>query len=100
MKVAWVKEAAGERFPGLTLQTHLYEVAVSRDRAAAAADIGRRWRLSTETVLDSPAFLIGDPGFMCEELQRRRDTFGISLWTIGVEALDRLAPVVHQLTGK
>ncbi len=41
--------------------------------------------------------LWGDADAMCEQLERRRDTLGISYWTVPAAFAEHLAPVVSQL---
>ena len=41
----------------------------------------------------------GTPDEICEELQRRRDAFGISYITVPDNAFEAFAPVVAKLTG-
>ena len=36
----------------------------------------------------------------CEELERRRERYGISYVTVGDNAIDAFAPVVARLAGK
>ena len=46
-----------------------------------------------------PHGLFGEVPEICEELQRRRELYGISYVTVGAEARDAFAPVVAELSG-
>ena len=50
-------------------------------------------------VLQTPHFLIGTVGQIIEDLQARRERFGISYVVVPDEATQSLAPVVERLTG-
>jgi hypothetical protein len=44
--------------------------------------------------------LTGTPDEMCATLLRRRETLGISYYTVSDELADELAPVVERLAGR
>ena len=44
--------------------------------------------------------LWGDADAMCEQLERRRETLGISYWTVPAAFAEHLAPVVSKLRGR
>ena len=46
-----------------------------------------------------PHGLFGSVDEVCEELQRRREAYGISYITVGDAARDAFAPVVAKLAG-
>ena len=56
--------------------------------------------LSKDEMLRHPHGLFGTPDAICEELERRREQYGISYITIGDNAIDAFAPVVARLGGK
>ena len=53
-KVRWVREGAGARFDALEINTLIQVVALSEDRATAAATIARTFSLSPEAVSTAP----------------------------------------------
>jgi probable F420-dependent oxidoreductase len=99
-RVEWIREAAGERFDELELHTSLVKVVRTRDRAGAAADVGRSYGLSAEQVLRSPHFLLGEPAEMVDDLLERRERLGISYLTLsggdapGGNAIESLREVI------
>ena len=51
-------------------------------------------------MLAHPHALFGSVDGICEELERRRECFGISYVTVGAEAMEAFAPVVARLDGQ
>jgi hypothetical protein len=51
-------------------------------------------------VSEHPHALFGDVNSICDELERRRDAFGISYITIGEDAMEAFAAVVSNMAGK
>ena len=60
-----------------------------------------RWpQLSPEEILQSPYVLIGTVDQMVEDLQVRRERWGISYYVIFEPYMDAFAPVVARLAGR
>jgi probable F420-dependent oxidoreductase len=100
--VRLVREAAGDdRFAELELNALIQRVIVTDDRHRAAGELTNRWtQLSAEEILQSPYVLIGTVEQMIEDLEARRERWGISYWVIFGLYVDALAPVVARLAGK
>jgi probable F420-dependent oxidoreductase len=108
-QVAWVREAAGPRFPGLELETVVVAVRVTEDRQHGAEEIAAEIAnmpvpsvedLPTAAhILASPAYLVGTVEQMVEDLQARRERYGISYISVFGDYVDTLSPVVARLTG-
>jgi len=99
-KLAWVREAAGPRFPSLELEIGAYFTFVTDAPGPIAGGMGKALGLSADELLRHPHALLGSPDAICEELARRREEYGISYVTVGDAALDSFAPVVARLAGK
>ncbi len=99
-KVAWVREAAGERFDSLELEIGAYMTFVTDDANGMATAMGGAMGLEPEAMLAHPHALIGSVDGICEELERRRETFGISYVTVPDNVIDAFAPVVAKLAGR
>jgi probable F420-dependent oxidoreductase len=109
-KVRWIREAAGERWAELELNTLIQQVKVTCNRGQAAEEVlaayadwppdiivnvpGRG-----EEILDAPYCLIGTVGHIVEQLQERRERWGISYITVHGGHIDTLAPVIDKLAG-
>jgi probable F420-dependent oxidoreductase len=96
-KIGWLREAASERFSDLELNINL--LAVGRE---VARWLVARLGLDPEQLARSGALsvLLGTPDEMCEQLQRRRESLGISYLMVSEELMEGLAPVVERLAGR
>ena len=101
-RVQLVRNVAGEdRYPKLELNALVQRVIVTNDRRAAAKELMRRWtQLSQDEILHAPYVLVGTVDQMVQDLQARRERWGISYYSIHEPYLDAFAPVVAQLTGR
>ena len=105
-KIRWIREAAGDRFGELELNTYPTggpTVITSNARAEAhrRADRIRAQtgvELTVEEILDSPHVFIGSLKDLTRKFADLRERFGISSFLI--DDLDALAPVVEELTGR
>jgi probable F420-dependent oxidoreductase len=98
-RIQWVREAAGERFDRLELNTIVFNVTITDDRQQAAEAVARQWGVTPEHILNSIHFLIGTVDEMCDDVQRWREQYGISYIGTVQENIDTLAPVVARLAG-
>lgn len=104
-KIAWIREAAGDRFDGLELNVYPTGTGpIVTDRARkTAADVldGIRVRTGVEVSVDeflaSPHVFIGSVDGLAAKLTELRDRPGISSFMVG--DVDTLAPVVERLAG-
>ena len=99
-KIAWVREAAGERFPEIELNAVVSDVVPTIDTAGEAARLADRYGVSPTEILDSPLILVGSIDEMVERLLERRERFGISYLVVTEPNMDALAPVVARLAGR
>ena len=99
-KVDWVRAAAGSRNESLEIEIGAYFTFVGDAVAGIAEQMAKGLGLSTEDMLAHPHALFGSVDGICEELQRRRERFGISYLTVGAEAIEAFAPVVARLDGQ
>ena len=99
-KVGWVREAAGDRFDAIELNSLVFVTQVTDDRLSVAAGIAQGFGTTAEALLDSPHTLIGSVEQLVDDLEARRARFGISYVTIFEPALEAFAPVVARLAGR
>ena len=99
-KVGWIREAAGERFDALELQTSVFALIVTDYRQQVAERMGANFHLTAEQVLDLTHTLVGTVDQLCEVLLLRRERYGISYITILDKDMEAFAPVVARLAGK
>ena len=98
-KVAWVREAAGDRFEDLELNALIGFVMETDDAKGLAEGMAPAFGIEPADALHVPLALVGTLDEMAEELQWRREEYGISYWSIESEAWETLAPVVSKLAG-
>ncbi len=98
-KVAWVRAAAGERADAIELEIGAYFTFATPRADAILGGMARAFGLTPAALRSHPHALFGEPSALCDELERRRETYGISYVTVGDDALDAFAPVVARLSG-
>ena len=81
-KIGWVKEAAGDRFADLELNSLIGFVMVTDDAQGLAGQMGPAFGIDAGDALHVPLALIGTLDEMAEELEWRRAEYGISYWSI------------------
>jgi probable F420-dependent oxidoreductase len=96
-KLAWIRAAAGDRFDDLELQVRVHVAAITDDRDDLAAAMGPALGLSPEAALASPHALAGTVDQVVEQLQERRERWGISYIGLSAASLDEMAPVIARL---
>ena len=99
-KLAWVKEAAGDRFDDLELNALIGFAIVTDDAAGLAAQMAPAFGIDPADALHVPVALAGTLDEMAEELRWRREEYGISYWSIESDAWETLGPVVSALAGQ
>ena len=98
-KLAWIKEAAGDRLSQIELGVTIFVANVTDDRDVVAGAMAAGLGAEPKDVLDMPHFLIGTIEQIVEDLVARRERYGISYVVVPGEAAESLAPVVERLTG-
>jgi hypothetical protein len=97
--VAWVREAAGERFDDLELNALIGFVMITDGAAGVAEAMAPHFGISPDDALHIPLALLGTLDEMAEELEWRRAEYGISYWSIEADSWEALGPVVSKLSG-
>ena len=98
-KLGWIREAAGDRVSEIELMATVFVANVTDDRESVATAMAAGFGSEPRDVLDMPHFLIGTIEQMVEDLQLRRERYGISHFVLPDSAAESLAPVVERLTG-
>ena len=107
-KMAWIRDAAGDRFDGLRFNAPLMDVLIGPDRRALAqakldeirSDKGflaYTAELTVDDLLESPYFLVGTVGDIVEHLQACHEQYGLSSWSQLGRISAELAPVIEAL---
>jgi probable F420-dependent oxidoreductase len=99
-KLNWIREGAGERFEQLEIEIGAYFTFVMDDPSEPLAGMAQAFGYSEDEMRHHPHALFGSVDTVCEELERRREMFGISYFTVGDTAMEAFAPVVARLNGR
>lgn len=99
-KVAWIREAAGERFDDIELQVRIHFALVTDDRPGTAVAVSPLFGLTPAQGLETPHALAGTVEEIVETCVERRARFGISYIGLSADAVDPFAPVVAALAGR
>ena len=99
-KLEWIKAEAGERFDDIELNIQTWAVVVTDNREQAAAQLTKQFPLPQELLLNIPYLLIGTKEEIIEQVQRYRERYGISHFSVFENFKEDFAPVVDALTGK
>jgi probable F420-dependent oxidoreductase len=105
-KLAWIRQAAGDRYGRLELSIVVPFVIVTDERDATAATIatgldtgGAGLEASAGNVLASPYVLIGSVDQLVDTLRERRERWDLSYVVVNDDSVDAIAPVIEQLSG-
>lgn len=99
-KLQWIREAAGERYDNIELNTRVHIASVTEDRVGLAEMLAAGLGLTTDDALNSPHALAGSVEQICEDLERIRDRWDISYFGISLDSIDAMAPVVAKMAGR
>jgi len=100
-RVQLVRATAGDRHDTLELSALVQRVVVTDNRAEAAEELARRWtQLTPAEILQSPYVLVGTVNQQIEDLEARRERWGISQYVIFEPSMEPFAPVVASLAGR
>ncbi len=103
-KIDWIKAGAGDRFDDIELEIGAYMTIVTDQQDAVAGAIAGEFGMPVEMLLEGPHNLIGPVDYICDELQRRREKYGISYVTVLDDGennmVEQFAPVVAKLAGR
>jgi probable F420-dependent oxidoreductase len=98
-RLAYVRDAAGDRFGALDVESSPFFTRITDDADAAADEIAGYVRFPADEVARHPNVLIGTVDAIVEQLQERREVYGVNYVTVQQSELERFAPVVERLTG-
>lgn len=98
-RVAFVREAAGDRFEQIQLNVQISTVAVDGDVEAGLAEAAARQETTPEVIRDSPLHLIGSRSAVIEKLQRLREQLGLSYFACFAWQREAMTSVVGELAG-
>ena len=100
-KIGWIRQEAGARFDDIELSI-VSSVIIAENRREAAERLihQREWdNISADRVLEMPSIFIGSVDQIVEEMQTRRERYGISYHVVRDTDIETVAPIVARLAG-
>lgn len=98
-KLRIIRDAAGDRFDRIELQTRIHLAIVTEDRQAMFDLFAEGFGLTPDQARRSPHALCGTVEQIADDLVERRELFGISTIGLSASSLDDMAPVIERLAG-
>jgi probable F420-dependent oxidoreductase len=98
-KVAWVREAAGDRFDDLELNVLSFAATVTDDTDSFAGFLSELFGAPADEVLEAPTVVAGSVPEIVDRLESRRDRWGFSYYVFQADAAETMAPLVAELAG-
>ena len=98
-KLAWVREAAGERYADLEINLLNFACIVTDDRRKVAEEYSPLFGISADDLLEFPHALVGTVEEICASIEERRERWDASYIVVQHDAMEAMAPVVARLTG-
>ena len=96
-KVGWIRDAAGDRFSAIELNTLVQTVVITDHPRDAAAPLAKEYVMEVDEVFETPLVLIGSVDQIVDALERRRERFGLSYVTVFEKDLENLGRVINRL---
>ena len=98
-KIGWIRAAAGDRFDGIELGARIHLAIVTNDRQEMFDALAGGFGMTAEQAAGSPHALCGTLDQIADDLEERRERFGISAVGLSASSLDELAPLISRLAG-
>lgn len=89
-----------KRFARLELNIIIFAAIVTENRTRTIQQLAGRFQAAEEQMPIIPHCLVGTVSKICEEIQKRREQYGISYLSVFEESAEIFAPVVARLTGE
>ncbi|BBZ42055.1 TIGR03621 family F420-dependent LLM class oxidoreductase [Mycobacterium conspicuum] len=99
-RTQFVRAAAGERYPGLDVETSPYFTEITDDAEDYLATVAKSTGIAVDLLRDHPNVLVGSLERVVDELHSRRETLGVNYVTVQQAQIESFAPVVARLHGR
>jgi probable F420-dependent oxidoreductase len=99
-KVAWVHEAAGERFSQLELSCTLFRVTITDGPQRASTQLLDPPVVRSDAPQQALNVIAGSRDAIVDELLRRREQYGITYIQILQQQMEEFAPIMARLQGR
>ena len=98
-KLGWLRDAAGDRFADIELQTRVHMSQITDDPIGLAELMAPALGLDAEAALASPHVLVGSSGQCVETLLAGRERWGLTYISLNEDSMVEFGPVVEALAG-
>ena len=98
-KLGWIRDAAGDRFEDIELQTRVHVSQITDDPIGLAELMAPALGLDAEAALASPHVLVGSTGLCVETLLAWRERWGLTYIGLNEDSMVEFGPVVEALAG-
>lgn len=98
-QIGIVRDAAGDRFGEIELSMFL-DCTLTDDREKAIAEIAEKGKVEPDTVRDNAYRGIGSLAEIRDQVLRLRDALGITYFCLRGPDVEKLGPIVGELTGR
>jgi probable F420-dependent oxidoreductase len=98
-KIDWLREAAGNRFDDIEIQSFVGFTNFTEDRRSLAEMMAGAFGVSPDDALETPVVLAGTLEQMIDDLYARRERWDMSYVVVGVDVMEQFAPAVAKLAG-
>jgi probable F420-dependent oxidoreductase len=99
-RTEFVRAAAGERYPGLDVETSPYFTEITDDPEAFLATAAKSTGMAVDLLGDHPNVLVGSLEGVVDKLHSRREILGVNYVTVQQSQIESFAPVVARLHGR
>ncbi|MCK9902406.1 TIGR03621 family F420-dependent LLM class oxidoreductase [Frankia sp. Cpl3] len=102
-RTGYVREAAGDRFAHLDIESSPFFTKVTKDAEeieAAVGGVAATMQVEAAGLMRHPNVLVGSVEEIVERLQERRAQFGVNYISLQQSEIDSFAPVVERLAGQ
>jgi probable F420-dependent oxidoreductase len=99
-KVAWVREAAGERFPQLELSCTLFRVTITDGPQSPSTALHSPPIAQSAAPQQALNMIAGSRDAIVDELLRRREQYNITYIQIMQQQMEEFAPIMARLQGR
>jgi probable F420-dependent oxidoreductase len=100
-KIGWIRQEAGSRFDDIELSI-VGSIVIAENRRKAAERLARErgWDgMSAERVFEMPSVFIGSVDDIVDQMQVRRERYGISYYVVADRSMEMAVPIVAHLAG-
>jgi probable F420-dependent oxidoreductase len=98
-KLAWVREAAADRFDDIEIQTFVGFTHFTDDRRKLAEAMAPGFGVTPDEALATPVVLAGTIDEMTDDIVARRERWLMSYHVVNGDVIEQFAPIVAKLAG-